>query len=223
MTVMPSKATGQGTHTMAERGPDLYPTPPAVTRALLGVERLPRVLWEPAAGMGHMAAVLVEAGHEVIASDLHDYGRLVPGSPRILTGVDFLSAGVEAVRRARWEPECIVTNPPFSLAAEFVRVGLSISPRVCILARLAFLEGSGRADILDRHLARAYVFVNRLPMMHRHVPDETGQYVEWPGKKSTSAMAFAWMVFEANHDPRRGCTLRRVRWQHESDKLQPPR
>lgn len=48
---------------------DLYRTGSIATRALLEVERFPSVVWEPAAGMGDMVAVLVRTqeiddGHE---------------------------------------------------------------------------------------------------------------------------------------------------------------
>ena len=59
---------------LAERGHDLYETPPEATRALLEVERLPHRVWEPACGPGAIVTVLRAAGHDVVASDLVDYG-----------------------------------------------------------------------------------------------------------------------------------------------------
>ena len=61
-------------HTLAERGDDLYETPPVAVAALLRHERLPHRLWEPACGHGNIVKVLRAAGHEVIGSDLVDYG-----------------------------------------------------------------------------------------------------------------------------------------------------
>jgi hypothetical protein len=40
--------------------------------ALLKVERLPRVIWEPAVGRGNIAEVLRAAGHTVISSDVEE-------------------------------------------------------------------------------------------------------------------------------------------------------
>ena len=206
-TNQPAKCTGQGRHTKEVRGPELYPTPPEVTLALCEAEPLPKVLWEPAAGMGHMALPLKDRGHEVLCTDLHDYGKTVHKDIYIYPGVDFID------HHMPWTVGCVITNPPFSIAAEFVRAGLKVAPKVCVLGRLAFLEGQRRKDIIEGNLARVYVFENRLPMMHRWAPDpDTGEYVEWPGKKAASAMAFAWFVFEQDHDPSRGTTLRRIRW-----------
>jgi hypothetical protein len=160
--------------------------------ALLKVEQLPRRVWEPACGPGAIVRVLREAGHDVIASDLVDYG--CPESSR---GVDFLMEttapdGVEA----------IITNPPFKLADQFVEKGLELTPIVIVLLRLAFIESNRRAPILDSgQLARVYPFRERLPMMHRH---------GWDGPIATSQTPYAWFVFGRNHNG--PTTLRRISW-----------
>jgi hypothetical protein len=87
--------------------------------------------------------------------------------------------------------ECILTNPPFSLAEEFVEHALELCPHVIMLLRLAFLESERRSPILDTGtLARIHVFRQRLPMMHRD---------GWTGPKASSAMAFAWFVWDRGH------------------------
>jgi hypothetical protein len=63
-------------HPHAERGLDLYETPDVAVSALLRVEQLPARIWEPAAGHGSIVRVLRDAGHNVITSDIHDYGGL---------------------------------------------------------------------------------------------------------------------------------------------------
>jgi hypothetical protein len=75
-----------GRHSLAERGPDFYATPPEAVHALLRVEKLPRQIWEPACGRGAIVEVLRAAGHVVHASDLYDWGY---SNSRV--GVDFLS------------------------------------------------------------------------------------------------------------------------------------
>jgi hypothetical protein len=71
-----------------------------------------------------------------------------------------------------------------------------------MLLRLAFLEGTGRSDILDSgRLARVHVFRNRLPMMHRD---------GWNGPRSTSATAFAWFVWDAKLGS--ATTVDRISW-----------
>jgi hypothetical protein len=83
----------QSSHHHAERGLDAYFSPPEVTAALLAIEhgRLPRRLWEPAAGDGAIVQPLRAAGFDVVASDLVDYG-----GAGIMVGVDYLTAPVPA-------------------------------------------------------------------------------------------------------------------------------
>jgi hypothetical protein len=68
-------------HPLAERGDDLYETPPVAVEALLRVEKIPHRVWEPACGPGNIVKVLRTAGHEVLASDLVDYGDPTPLLP----------------------------------------------------------------------------------------------------------------------------------------------
>jgi hypothetical protein len=162
-------------HPHAERGLDLYETPAVAVEALLRVEKIPRRIWEPAAGRGAIVKVLRDRGHEVIASDVFDYGDL----DRV---VDFLTTTTM--------PEgcdTIVTNPPFKIAEAFVAHALELAPRVVMLLRLAFLESERRCGILEgRGLARVHVFRKRLPMMHRD---------QWVGRKANSGLGFAWYTW----------------------------
>jgi hypothetical protein len=190
-------------HPAAERGADLYETPAVAVEALLQVEKLPRRIWEPACGRGAIVNVLRAHGHEVVATDLVNYG--VPISPPAYFRVDFLLE-----RRAPEGTQLILTNPPFCLAAQFVAHALDLCPRVVMLLPLTFLEaGTGRAKahilrakVLDGgQLARVHVFKDRLPFMHRD---------KWAGPKSTSQKAFCWFVFERGH---KGLpTVNRISW-----------
>jgi len=130
---MLNHAAQSGCHSLADRGRDLYETPPCATEALLRVERLPHWVWEPAAGRGAIVNVLRDRGHAVIASDLIDYGF-----PLHFVG-DFLLQTKMPV-----DCECILTNPPFFIIGEFVAHALNLAPRVIMLARLAFLESERR-------------------------------------------------------------------------------
>src|SRR5215472_15289800 len=120
-------------------------------------------------------------GHEVLASDLVDYG-----DPTCFYRRDFLLE-----HKLPKCCECILTNPPFSLAEEFVEHALELCPHVIMLLRLAFLESERRSRILDTgSLACIHVFRRSLPMMHRD---------GWTGPKASSAMAFAWFVWDRGH------------------------
>jgi len=174
---------------LAERGDDLYETLTVAVEALLRVEKLPHRLWEPACAHGNIVNVLRAAGHEVLASDLVDYG-----DPTHFYRRDFL---MEKLPRGC---EGIVTNPPFKLVEQFVAHAIDLCPLAVMLLRLAFFEaGAGRTKnaalrryVLDEHPpARIHVFRLRLPMMHR---------AEWAGRKANSGMAFAWWIWERGHN-----------------------
>ena len=60
------------THSYADRGDDLYQTPPEATQALLRAEKLPDHILEPACGLGAISEVLKAAGHQVISGDIVD-------------------------------------------------------------------------------------------------------------------------------------------------------
>jgi hypothetical protein len=175
----------------AERGLDLYETPPVATAALLRTERLPHGIWEPAAGRGAIARVLRDHEHAVIASDIYDYGNLH------FVG-DFL-----AQKRMPAGCDCIVTKPPFNIAEKFVAHALKLSPLVILLLRLAFMESERRCGILeDRGLARIHVFRKRLPMMHRD---------QWAGRRANSGMAFGWFCW--SRDCTGPTTIDRISWE----------
>jgi hypothetical protein len=179
--------------THAERGHDLYETPAVAVEALLRTEQLPYRIWEPAAGRGAIANVLRAAGHDVIATDLIDYG--VPGQAG---GRDFLLVFEPP-------PDCdtVVTNPPFKIADHFVAHALNLCLRVVMLLRLAFLESERRRSILEgRGLTRVHVFRKRLPMMHR---------AGWEGRKANSGQGFAWFVWNREHAG--PATINRVSWE----------
>ena len=175
---MLDKSAQAGQHSYKARGQDLYETPTVAIEALLRVERIPERVWEPACGPGSIVAALKAAGHKVMASDVRDYGW-----GHELT--DFLKVG--ALTNKFY---AVVTNPPYRFAAEFIRKAVIEleCPYVAMLLRLAFLESASRTDILDVYRpARIHVFKKRLPMMHR---------AGWKGKKASSAIAFAWFVWE---------------------------
>jgi len=181
-------------HPLAERGNDCYTTPAVATEALLRHVELPRKLWEPACGNGiGILDVLRAHDHEVIGSDLVDYGR-----PDCFWRRDFLME-----RKAPDGCQGICTNPPYKLVEQFVAHALELSPLVVMLLRLAFLESERRCGILeDRGLARVLVFRKRLPMMHRR---------GWEGRKANSGMAFAWFCWRRGYagPPK----LHRISWE----------
>src|SRR5262245_46805306 len=181
-------------HPLTERGLDLYETPPVAVEALLRVERLPSYIWEPACGRGAIVNVLRAHGHQVVASDITDYG--VPITTH--WNRDFLHEST-----APAGTQCICTNPPYRSAESFVEHALELAPLVVMLLRLAFYESDRRRTILENcGLARIHCFRKRLPMMHRD---------QWTGPRANSGMAFAWFVWDRTYvGP---TTISRLSWE----------
>jgi hypothetical protein len=197
-----NKKTNQGRHTQDQRAGDFYPTPAPLTRALTAHWPLPPLIWEPAAGRGDMAAPLQAAGHRVIQTDITSYGTRLDAVGDFF---DFEEAPEGAA--------CIVTNPPFYIADRFVRHGLKLCPTVIILQRILYLEGKGRSDLIDHHLDHVLAFIERPPMMHRWSQGEDGIWREWQGKKSSSAMPFAWFIFKRDlNKQEKHTTFQRISW-----------
>lgn len=190
-------STGNAKHALADRGNDLYETPPVAVHALLQHDAVPDSIWEPACGPGSIVRVLRASGRRVFATDLVDYAS--PDQDR--SGWDFLLE-----RKLPEGIEAIVTNPPFKIGNEFVTKALSLCPCVYMLLRLAFIESARRTAILDGgQLARVLVFSNRLPMMHR-----AGKGIASVDRQPSSAMAFAWFIWNREH---MGPTeLKRIAW-----------
>jgi hypothetical protein len=181
-------------HPLAERGDDAYMSPACATVALLRHVKLPHRLWECACGDGTgILDPLRAAGHDVVGSDLVDYGRT-----DCLARVDFLLE-----RKAPDGCQCIISNPPYKLVEQFVEHALELCPRVIMLLRLAFYESEKRCAILEeRGLERILCFRKRLPMMHRR---------GWTGRKGNSGMAFAWYIWNRSHvGP---TTIDRISWE----------
>jgi hypothetical protein len=169
-----------GRHRNVDRGFDLYETPPVAIEALLAVENLPDIIWEPAAGRGAIVNVLRDLGHQVIASDIINYGFQLDSI------ADFLRTTTAPIGC-----NTVLTNPPYQIATEFAGHALDLAPEVYLLARLAFLESIKRTAVLEhRGLRAVHVFRKRLPMMHRH---------NWRGPRASSAIPFAWFCWSRGH------------------------
>lgn len=153
---------------------DFYATEPKATELLTGLETFAKRIWEPACGEGHISRVLRAHGYEVRESDIVDRcGNEVK---------DFLA----------WQPEPwdgdIVTNPPYSMAGEFVERALecvSEGAKVAFFLKLTFLESEKRKNLFSRTPpVRVWVSRNRLAC--------------WPNGKpcDNKLIAYAWFIWK---------------------------
>ena len=161
---------------------DFYATPKSAIEQLLAVESFEGRIWEPACGDGAISRVLLEYGYDVSSSDLVDRGY---GS----SGIDFLFA----LNPGCWAISNIVTNPPYTLATEFVRHALQItSGKVAMLLKIGFLEGPTREDV-NKHLARVWVIRRRITFLKNGYELNRSQ-----GKGGIHT--YAWFIFSHEHN-----------------------
>lgn len=161
---------------------NFYPTPPEGTRALLEVEKFYGPIWEPACGAGDMSRELIAAGYDVISTDLVDRGY---GENRVDSLMEFRSRAPN-----------IVTNPPFTMAHKFAAHALALAERkVCMLARIQFLEGRRRKDWWkSTPLKTVWVFSWRLPIAKSEVRPEA--------ERKGSVATYAWYVWDKSYTGR---------------------
>lgn len=157
---------------------DFYATPEWVTHALLDTIAVPHAVWEPAAGEGHIARVLIARGHDVRSTDLVDRGWCAGR-------IDFL---MEISRQRR----AIVTNPPFKLAEAFAAHALALeAPLVAMLLKLSFLQGGSRTP---------WLFASGLSEML--VVPKRITFIAGAGRaayKSNFADGYGWFIWRSGH------------------------
>lgn len=172
-----------------------FPTPPFATRALCEFLQAERgsleglTCWEPACGEGHMVRPLEEYFADVIASDVHPFGDNLC--------FDFTLAPVLGTPGD--QPDFIVTNPPFTLAYEFIEAA-AVTARVgfAMLVRSAFLEGADRFARLWSRFPPDYVlqFSERVVMLEGRLIQSgaVDPFAEKHGTTASTATAYVWLV-----------------------------
>lgn len=158
---------------------DFYETPYSITEQFLlkGHFDAHQEVLEPACGQGAIVRVLQKLGCSNITS--YDIEK------------NFLTETVQY--------DQIITNPPFSLADEFILKAKEIArDRFAFLLPLSYLHGKRRYDTIWTNktfpLSRVYVFT-RYPMLGDALRDD--------GCYRTGMMVYAWYLWEreATHNP----------------------
>lgn len=133
---------GASNHSSREREHhDYYATDPIAVDSLFSAINLPNAVWECACGEGHLSRRMIELGRSVYSSDIIDrgYGDVL----------DFLSQNYMPKNC-----KCIITNPPYKFALEFVLHSLELLPEGCMCAmflKTTFLEGQKRYEKLFKN------------------------------------------------------------------------
>ena len=175
-----------GTSTTRERvKDDYYATPYDSTRALLDNVKFYGNFLEPCVGGGHIADVIKEyyPNEPVYCVDLVDRGYSNTLVVDFLT-YDFLEQKFDN----------IITNPPYSLAQEFLEKSMNIlndNGKIAMFLKIQFLEGSKRKELFKKYPPK-YIYV----FSKRQNPWRNGSSVDENGKPWSSTMCFAWFIWE---------------------------
>ena len=151
-------------------------------------------IWECAAGNGNLSNWLRKNGYNVIASDLK-YRGCKDGS--IIDGIDFLKTYPHnKFKGGAAHPFVILTNPPYSLATEFIKHALDILPDgglYIALMNITYLAGQKRyKEIYSGGVLReVYIFSKRIECWRNNDKQNYG------GKKMVD---FAWFVFQKGYN-----------------------
>lgn len=166
---------------------DYYATDPQTVKSFLNKsisEFLDvKSVWENACGEGYLSEVLKEYFDcNIINTDLVDRGYCD-------TTVDFLNSGFNP------KADLIITNPPFSLVNDFVKVGLQKTNRYLVyLCKIQLLETVKRKKILEESPLK-YVYVHS----KRQATWKNGEPLDPNGKKWATTMCLAWFVWDKQY------------------------
>ena len=174
---------------------DFYATDPeAVNKLLLKYGINGTKVLEPCVGNGNIANTVSKfytaKNIKITGVDIKDRGY-----PNTIVH-DFLT----------WETDekfdCVITNPPFSLAKEFIEKSMSLlndgydedgypNGQLIMFLKIQFLEGVKRKELFDKYPPKyIYVFRNRMATW------KEGEPLDPKGKKWATTMCHAWFVWE---------------------------
>ena len=165
---------------------DFYATNPKAVIALCNTHIIfGQEVLEPCVGQGHIADTLLKYDPNIHITGIDLIDR---GYPNTIVA-DFLT----------WTPDkqynSIVTNPPYSLAGEFVEKGMDCLKPCGIMAmflKIQFLEGAKRKELFEKYPPKyIYVFRNRMATWNNGQPKDPKT-----GKKWATTMCHAWFIWE---------------------------
>lgn len=170
---------GASNHVLDERqNEDYYATDPNALTELLKYEKFTQIVHEIAVGGGHLAYELENNGYYVIGYDIIDRGY-----PDTIIQ-DFLK--LKELECSGWD---IITNPPYSLAKEFVEHSIDLiaeNTKIAMFLKLTFLESTKRLELFKKHPPKTiYVFSKRVKCAKNGIFKDN----------ESSAISYAWFVW----------------------------
>jgi hypothetical protein len=177
-----------GNSTSEREKNDFYATDPETVKIFLNAFLKENILkgnvLEPACGDGNISKTLEETGLDIniTSTDLIDrgYGQ---------GNIDFITHDYGK------KFDTVITNPPFSLAKEFIEKGLEVSEKyVIMLCKIQLLEGVKRKDMfLNTPLKYVYVHTTRQATW------KEGKPLDPKGRKWATTMCLAWFVWDKEY------------------------
>ena len=174
---------------------DFYATnPKAVHKLLLKYSINGTEILEPCIGNGNIANAI---------KDFYNNKGLN------ITGVDIVDRGYPNTivhDYLTWKTDkkfdCIITNPPYSLAKEFVEKSMALlndgydgdgypNGQLIMFLKIQFLEGAKRKELFEKYPPKyIYVFRNRMATWNN------GEPLDPNGKRWATTMCHAWFIWE---------------------------
>ena len=169
---------------------DYYATDPKAVKMLLSkYDFKGREILEPCVGAGHIVNAIKD----------------VYGNTKNITGIDIVDRGYPGVivsdfltYKTEQKYDGIITNPPYSLAGEFVEKGLSLlsdNGQMAMFLKIQFLEGVKRDSLFEKYPPK-YIYVFRKRMSTWNNGAERDPVT---GKKWATTMCHAWFIWEKNN------------------------
>lgn len=158
---------------------DRYETPYEATVALILADPPPQgTVREPACATGKISRVLIAFGYDVDSSDFRYTGY---GEP----DVDWLET--------REKVGSTFTNPPFKLAAAFIRRSIASGPYTAMLLKSNYFHTGSRLELYRQHQPKGiYPLTWRLPFLKEERGDSPLMDCTW----------FVWRNYgELRHEP----------------------
>lgn len=175
---------GATNHSEGERETnDFYATDPSVL-ALLSVKYdIPKVVMEPACGTGCLSQWLTDNGHKVYSSDIVDRGY-----GKVQDFFDILTLPEDC--------NCILTNPPYKYATEFVLHALDLlgdGGHAVFFLKTMFLETERRYREIFKNYPPRFVF----QFIRRAMCAKNADFEE--ARRMGSAVSYAFFVWEKGY------------------------
>ena len=164
---------------------DFYATDPLAVEMLMDKYEFNQGNFlEPCVGNGNISGVIKNRfpNSSITGVDIVDRGY-----PNTIVG-DFLTY----VTNERYDN--IITNPPFSLAKEFLEKSMELlnkNGKIAMFLKIQFLEGMKRTEMFEKYPPRyIYVFTKRMATWNN------GEQFDSNGKRWATTMCHAWFIWE---------------------------